>query len=179
MNDKTPNNAEDSVDPSLDPDAVVLDPDAAELDPAGELLADEHLVDPGSYEVAADELEAEELDPETADDDPEQTVLAEAASIVAASTKPVKRQVSQAPVKKAAATPKRSGASRDDHDEDKRVGPVTFAKQSVGELKKVNWPTGEQLRQYFFAVLIFVLFIIAYVGLLDLGLGAALLKLFG
>ena len=47
------------------------------------------------------------------------------------------------------------------------------------ELKKVIWPTGLQVRQYFVVVLVFVLFIIAYVGLLDLGFGALLLRLLG
>ena len=41
------------------------------------------------------------------------------------------------------------------------------------------WPTWSQVTSYFWAVLVFVLVIIAYVSLLDLGLGAALLKLFG
>ena len=41
------------------------------------------------------------------------------------------------------------------------------------------WPTGSQVRQYFVVVLAFVLFIIAFVGLLDFGLGWALLKLLG
>lgn len=168
MTDKTPNEAEPSVDPST------VSEDAA-LEPAGDMLADE-LPDPARFDVADDE--AEELDPATSKDDPEQTADAEATAVAAASTKPVKRKTSPAPVKKAAPTPKRSDKAHEAHD-DQRVGPITFTKQSVGELKKVNWPTGEQMRQYFFAVLLFVLFIIAFVGLLDLGFVAGLLKLFG
>lgn len=63
--------------------------------------------------------------------------------------------------------------------EETRTTPVEFVQQSAAELKKVVWPTKDQLVQYFFVVLIFVLFIIAYVGLLDMGFGAALLAIFG
>ena len=59
-----------------------------------------------------------------------------------------------------------------------RTGPVKFVRESVGELRKVVYPTGQQLINYFIVVLVFVLFIIAYVSLLDLGLGAAIFKLF-
>ena len=59
-----------------------------------------------------------------------------------------------------------------------RTGPVTFVQQSVAELRKVVYPTGPQLANYFVVVLIFVLFIIAYVSLLDLGIGAAIFKIF-
>jgi preprotein translocase subunit SecE len=59
-----------------------------------------------------------------------------------------------------------------------RTSPVKFVKQSVGELRKVVYPTGEQLIKYFVVVLVFVLFVIAYVSLLDLGFGAAIFKIF-
>ena len=61
----------------------------------------------------------------------------------------------------------------------RRTGPVEFSRQSAAELRKVIWPTGEQLRQYFIVVLVFVLFIITFVGLLDLFFGWGLLKLLG
>ena len=76
--------------------------------------------------------------------------------------------------KKDKATPKQ----KRDSVEHKRTGPVTFVKQSVGELRKVVYPTGPQLANYFVVVLIFVLFIIAYVSLLDLGIGAAIFRIF-
>ena len=60
----------------------------------------------------------------------------------------------------------------------KRTGPVTFVKESVGELRKVVYPTGPQLLNYFVVVLIFVLFIIAFVSVLDLAFGWAILKVF-
>jgi preprotein translocase subunit SecE len=59
-----------------------------------------------------------------------------------------------------------------------RTGPVKFVRESIGELRKVVYPTGQQVIQYFVVVLVFVLFVIAYVSLLDLGLGAALFKIF-
>ena len=59
-----------------------------------------------------------------------------------------------------------------------RTTPAKFVRQSVGELRKVVYPTGQQLINYFVVVLVFVLFIIAYVSLLDLGLGWAVLKVF-
>ena len=59
-----------------------------------------------------------------------------------------------------------------------RTGPISFVRESVGELRKVVYPTGQQLANYFVVVLVFVLFIIAYVSLLDLGLGAAIFRLF-
>lgn len=76
--------------------------------------------------------------------------------------------------KKDKATPKQ----KRDAVEHQRTGPVTLVKQSVAELRKVVYPTGPQLANYFVVVLIFVLFIIAYVSLLDLGIGAAIFRIF-
>ena len=67
---------------------------------------------------------------------------------------------------------------RDQPEKPERTGPVKFVRESVGELRKVVYPTGQQLINYFVVVLVFVLFIIAYVSLLDLGLGAAIFKIF-
>ena len=52
-----------------------------------------------------------------------------------------------------------------------RTGPATFYRQVVAELRKVVWPTQEQLTTYFVVVLIFVLFFIALVAGLDLAFG--------
>jgi len=76
--------------------------------------------------------------------------------------------------KKGRATPKQD-AHAPVH---KRTGPVTFVKESAGELRKVVYPTGPQLLNYFVVVLIFVLFIIAFVSVLDLAFGWAILKVF-
>ncbi len=59
-----------------------------------------------------------------------------------------------------------------------RTGPVRFVRESIGELRKVVYPTGQQVLQYFVVVLVFVLFVIAYVSLLDLGFGTAVFKIF-
>jgi preprotein translocase subunit SecE len=42
----------------------------------------------------------------------------------------------------------------------------------------VVYPTGQQLLNYFLVVLVFVLFIIAFVSLLDLGFGALVFRIF-
>jgi preprotein translocase subunit SecE len=69
-------------------------------------------------------------------------------------------------------------AKRDVETAEKRTTPVAFVQQSVGELRKVVYPTGQQLGNYFVVVLVFVLFIIAIVTLLDLGLGKLVFALF-
>lgn len=63
--------------------------------------------------------------------------------------------------------------------EHRRATPWTFAKQSVGELRKVFWPSGQEVSQYFVVVLVFVVFIMAVVAGLDFGFTKLLLKLFG
>jgi len=51
---------------------------------------------------------------------------------------------------------------------DKRTSPVTFYRQVVAELRKVVWPTQQQLITYFIVVLVFVVVIMTLVSLLDL-----------
>ena len=89
------------------------------------------------------------------------------------------RRSANAPVKKTTATRKRSESVREEQDPYTAKNPATFVKQSAGEIKKVVWPTWPQLTVLFFAVLIFVLFMITFVGLLDAGFGALLLRLLG
>jgi len=79
----------------------------------------------------------------------------------------------KAPVPKGTPT-----AKRDVEDAEKRTTPVAFVQQSVGELRKVVYPTGQQLGNYFVVVLVFVLFIIALVSLLDLGIGKLVFAIF-
>ncbi len=69
-------------------------------------------------------------------------------------------------------------AKRDVEAAEKRTTPVAFVQQSVGELRKVVYPTGQQLGNYFVVVLVFVLFIIALVSLLDLGIGKLVFAIF-
>ncbi len=62
-------------------------------------------------------------------------------------------------------------------------GPIArvglFYRQVVAELRKVIWPTRQQLITYWTVVLVFVLAIIGIVSVLDLGIGWLMLKVFG
>ncbi len=60
-----------------------------------------------------------------------------------------------------------------------RTSPVTFYRQVVAELRKVVWPSQQQLVTYFIVVLVFVLALIAYVSVLDVLFGRAVFSLFG
>ena len=62
---------------------------------------------------------------------------------------------------------------------EKRTSPVVFYRQVVAELRKVVWPTRDQLVTYFIVVMVFVLVMIAYVSVLDLAFGKAVFKIFG
>ena len=55
--------------------------------------------------------------------------------------------------------------------DNKRTSPATFYRQVVAELRKVVWPTQEQLITYFIVVIVFVSVVLALVSLLDLGFG--------
>jgi len=61
---------------------------------------------------------------------------------------------------------------------EKRISPFTFYRQVVAELRKVVWPTQQQLSTYFIVVLVFVLVMMAIVSLLDLGLGKLFFEIF-
>ena len=78
-----------------------------------------------------------------------------------------------------ARTPKGAPTTkRDQPVKRERTSPIKFVRQSIAELRKVVYPTGPQLINYFFVVLVFVLFVIAYVSLLDLGIGWAIFRIF-
>lgn len=59
------------------------------------------------------------------------------------------------------------------------TSPRLFVRQAVAELRKVVWPTREQLGTYWVVVLVFVLFMIAVVSLIDFGVGWAFVRAFG
>lgn len=59
-----------------------------------------------------------------------------------------------------------------------RTGPATFYRQVVAELRKVVWPTRQQLVTYFWVVLVFVVVVMTFVSLLDLGFGRAVFAIF-
>jgi len=134
--------------------------------------------DRAAAEVPADgtigdaELEAMGLE------DIDETSLTESEKVAkaAAGARPTRKKVDESGSGKGHATPKRTSGGVS---EQKRTNPVQFTREAITELKKVVWPTWTQLQQYFLVVLVFVLIMIAIVGLLDLGFGAAILKLFG
>jgi preprotein translocase subunit SecE len=61
---------------------------------------------------------------------------------------------------------------------DKRTSLPVFYRQVVAELRKVVWPTQEQLVTYFIVVLVFVVIMMTIVSLLDLGLGKLAFEVF-
>jgi preprotein translocase subunit SecE len=60
-----------------------------------------------------------------------------------------------------------------------RTSPATFYRQVVAELRKVVWPSQNQLTTYFIVVLVFVAVMMAITSLLDLGLGKLAFTVFG
>lgn len=64
-----------------------------------------------------------------------------------------------------------------------RGGPIArllvFLRQVVGELKKVVYPTRDELVTYTTVVLVFVAVVMTYVSLLDLGFGRLVLWVLG
>lgn len=137
-----------------------------------------------------DDYESDELaraEAEVAEDDGDGVIDDEEAALAASrvSRRPVRRSAESDAVetstgkrgrtRKGRATAKQKQRGSEQH----RTTPAQFVGESVGELRKVVWPTGEQMRGYFAVVLVFVLFIIAFVSLLDLAYGWALLKVFG
>ena len=62
---------------------------------------------------------------------------------------------------------------------EKRTSPFLFYRQVVAELRKVVWPTQQQLTTYFIVVLVFVLVMMAIVAGLDLGFGKLMFWVFG
>jgi preprotein translocase subunit SecE len=61
---------------------------------------------------------------------------------------------------------------------EKRTSIPTFYRQVVAELRKVVYPTQEQLVTYFIVVMVFVVFMMALVSALDLGFGKLAFEIF-
>ncbi|HEY5980218.1 MAG TPA: preprotein translocase subunit SecE [Microlunatus sp.] len=147
--------------------------DGDKVDPADEPDTSATPGEPEDPALGVDDGEGVEPDREpTSQDDDRELVTAGLASRAKAGESDA--TTGSGPAKKDKATPKQ----KRDAVEHKRTGPVTLVRQSVAELRKVVYPTGPQLANYFVVVLIFVLFIIAYVSLLDLGIGAAVFRIF-
>ena len=60
----------------------------------------------------------------------------------------------------------------------KRTSVPTFYRQVVAELRKVVYPTQEQLVTYFIVVMVFVVFMMALIAGLDLGIGKLIFWVF-
>ncbi len=60
----------------------------------------------------------------------------------------------------------------------KRTSLPTFYRQVVAELRKVVYPTQEQLVTYFIVVMVFVIVLMTIVSLLDLGFGKLVFAIF-
>ena len=78
---------------------------------------------------------------------------------------------------KAVPGPRERGA-RGGGGSEKRTSLPTFYRQVVAELRKVVYPTRDQLVTYFVVVMVFVLIMMAIVALLDLGLGKLAFEIF-
>lgn len=68
--------------------------------------------------------------------------------------------------------------SENSDDKGASTNPVTFVRQSAAELRKVVYPTQQQLITYFIVVLVFVIVMMALVSVLDLAFGRAVFELF-
>ena len=60
-----------------------------------------------------------------------------------------------------------------------RTSLPLFFRQVIAELRKVIWPTRDQLTTYFMVVLFFVLVMIAIVSVLDYTFNMAMFEIFG
>jgi preprotein translocase subunit SecE len=69
-------------------------------------------------------------------------------------------------------------SSRGSDPSKRRTSPGLFYRQVLAELRKVVWPTQQQLITYFLVVMVFVIFMMALVSGLDLVIGKAVFWLF-
>ncbi len=60
-----------------------------------------------------------------------------------------------------------------------RTSLALFFRQVIAELRKVIWPTRDQLVTYFLVVLVFVMFMMAFVSVLDFAFNQAMFQIFG
>jgi len=56
---------------------------------------------------------------------------------------------------------------------------INYIKQVVAELRKVIWPNRKQMVSYTTVVLVFLVFMVALIGVVDLGLAKLVLLVFG
>ena len=78
-------------------------------------------------------------------------------------------------------TETRSTSSSSERRPSDAAGPASalFFRQVIAELRKVIWPTRDQLVTYFMVVLVFVMFMIAVVSVFDFAFNKAAFAIFG
>ncbi len=162
----------DEVEPTEESDAT----DPSSFDASSDADRDETPGNEDDFDAIVADVEVDEsADDESADDEDD----SEAAVVGAGGSTAIAGVAGSAGARRAARAPKSAATNkRDQVEKPERTTPAKFVRQSVGELRKVVYPTGQQLMNYFVVVLVFVLFIIAYVSLLDLGMGQAIFAIF-
>lgn len=83
---------------------------------------------------------------------------------------------------KSEATPKRSerGVNAEKkHNRNPFTAIFRFIREIVAEMKKVHYPTKQELWSYFLVVIVFVIFMMVFTGLVDLGSGTLSTLIFG
>ena len=84
------------------------------------------------------------------------------------------------PTKNGSGTAKKTAKKRGD---DSSRNPLAFVwnylKQVVAELRKVIWPNRKQMVSYTIVVLVFLAFMVALIGGVDLGVGKLVMWVFG
>ena len=174
--DKFSDSRDESVEPAnTDPDTAAEDEKAGtpgELTDSGDIVDardtpnDDYVDDPATHDI--NEAKLGRATDEVAQEGPSGAVPARRGSGRTRATAPVRKRNLHGAATGTVASP---GSERST--------PTQFVGESIGELRKVVWPTGTQLQQYFVVVLVFVLFVMTFVSLLDLGFGWVILKVFG
>jgi preprotein translocase subunit SecE len=151
-----------------DKEEVEQEASSAELSDASQANAD--------LKASATETNGREAAKEDAGEDSQSGKVLAPAGVAAASSG---TSAKTSETRRATRTPKGAPTKkRDQPVKRERTTPIKFVRQSITELRKVVYPTGPQLINYFVVVLVFVLFVIAYVSLLDLGFGWVIFKIF-
>jgi preprotein translocase subunit SecE len=88
-----------------------------------------------------------------------------------------------APTKNGSGTAKKTAKKRGEGPEKGERNPIAFVwnylKQVVAELRKVIWPNRKQMISYTMVVLVFLAFMVALIGGVDLGVGKLVMWVFG
>jgi preprotein translocase subunit SecE len=81
--------------------------------------------------------------------------------------------------KKAKKAKAKKGRKSDEPSNNPFVFVFNYLKQVVAELRKVIWPNRKQMGSYTSVVLAFLVFMVTFIGLVDLGLAKLVLWVFG